>query len=219
MSRVREHDFEPIPGLPERLPDGERILWQGAPRWRGFAVRAFHLKGLVVYFGCLVALQIWTGIGDGVSSSALAVSAMQSVALGAFAVALLVLVGWAAQRSTLYTITDRRVVLRVGVALPTTVNLPFSAIRAADLHLHGDGTGDIILAIQPPHRASLIGLWPHVRPWRWLSPRPMLRALPDASDAAQVLGRALALSAGQSFGWQGSGHRVPSGADIAPSPA
>ncbi len=33
---VSEHEFEPIPGLPERLPAGERMLWQGRP-WRALA--------------------------------------------------------------------------------------------------------------------------------------------------------------------------------------
>jgi hypothetical protein len=35
-------------------------------------------------------------------------------------------------------------------------------------------------------------LWPHLRPWRFATPEPMLRALTDAEAAAQILGRALA---------------------------
>ena len=30
-----EHEFEPVPGLPETLPEGESMLWQGKPGWRG----------------------------------------------------------------------------------------------------------------------------------------------------------------------------------------
>jgi len=32
-----EYEYEPVPGLPQRLPQGERILWQGAPDWQTLA--------------------------------------------------------------------------------------------------------------------------------------------------------------------------------------
>ena len=37
---VHEHEFEPQFGLPERLPDSERLLWQGSPSWRALAIVA-----------------------------------------------------------------------------------------------------------------------------------------------------------------------------------
>ena len=30
-------------------------------------------------------------------------------------------------------------------------------------------------------------LWPHVRPWRYAMPQPMLRAVPDAAALAQMI--------------------------------
>ncbi|MEM1103487.1 MAG: hypothetical protein AAGH48_05230, partial [Pseudomonadota bacterium] len=47
---------EPIRGLPEALPEGERILWQGEPTWRQLAVNVFHIRALAIYFG---VLMIW----------------------------------------------------------------------------------------------------------------------------------------------------------------
>ena len=35
-------------------------------------------------------------------------------------------------------------------------------------------------------------LWPHARPWRYRSPEPMLRAVPDAQAVAARLTRACA---------------------------
>ena len=35
-------------------------------------------------------------------------------------------------------------------------------------------------------------LWPHVRPWRFTMPQPMLRAIPDVSAVASVLAQACA---------------------------
>ena len=34
-------------------------------------------------------------------------------------------------------------------------------------------------------------MWPHARPWRFKQTEPMLRAVPDARQAAMVLSRAL----------------------------
>ncbi len=42
--------FEPIRGLPEMPPEGERILWQGSPDWRALAWRVFHIREVTFYF-------------------------------------------------------------------------------------------------------------------------------------------------------------------------
>ena len=55
-----EHEAEPIPGLPERLPLGEGILWQGSPRWWSLAQRALHLRALSIYFGLLVTWSVFS---------------------------------------------------------------------------------------------------------------------------------------------------------------
>jgi hypothetical protein len=41
-SREHEHEFEPQYGLPERLPQGESILWQASPDVATLAREAFH---------------------------------------------------------------------------------------------------------------------------------------------------------------------------------
>jgi len=49
-----EHDSEPVRGLPAVLPEGERVLWQGAPNWRSLALNAYHVRTLAYYFGAMV---------------------------------------------------------------------------------------------------------------------------------------------------------------------
>ena len=49
------------------------------------------------------------------------------------------------RRTSVYTVTDRRVVLRIGVALTASLNLPFRQIEQASVRLHADGSGDIPL--------------------------------------------------------------------------
>ena len=64
MQTYTEHEFEAAPGLPEALPAGERILWQGSPDWKLLAAEAFHVRRLSLYFALMIALQAvmsWDG--------------------------------------------------------------------------------------------------------------------------------------------------------------
>lgn len=188
---VTEHGFEPVPGLPERLPEGETLLWQGRPGWRGLARGALHVRGIAAYFAVVAA---WQAASAASAGEALTTAGL-TLLIGALPIAFLVAYAWMAARGAVYSITSRRVVMRVGVALPVTINLPFAMIDSAALSRRADGSGDLVLRLTGRQRASWIALWPHCRPWRFTRPEPMLRALPDAEAAAQILGRALAAAA------------------------
>lgn len=180
---------EPIPGLPERLPAGERILWQGAPSWWDLTKRAFHIRTVAVYFAILIACHAIMQVmatGTGLFRAILSPLPIALIGLG-----LLTLLGWLSSKTTIYTITNRRVVLRVGIALPTAINIPFNVIRAAQMRLDRHGTGDIPLSLTGPGRIAYSSLWPHARPWRLKSPEPMLRSVCDAGHVAEVLSGAL----------------------------
>jgi hypothetical protein len=190
-----EHDGEPVPGLPGALPAGEAILWQGAPDWRGLARRALHVRGIAIYF---VVLAAWRGAllaSGGATPLEAAAGALFLLSLGTVPVALLIGFAWLSARSTLYTITSRRIVVRTGVALEVSVNIPFAVIGNAAVAKHGDGTGDIVLQVMPPHRVSWFALWPHTRSFRVMRPQPTLRAVAGPEAVAQILARALAASA------------------------
>jgi hypothetical protein len=190
-----EHDSEPVPGLPAPLPPGEQILWQGAPKFSGLARRALHLRWMSAYFGLLAAWRAAALAADGAGMAAALQGGAIALLIGAVPIGLLALYGWASARSTLYTITSRRVVIRTGVALPITVNIPYALVGSAAVARHGDGTGDVALQITPPHRVSWIALWPHTRSWHVSRPQPTLRAVAEPEAVAQILGRALAAAA------------------------
>jgi hypothetical protein len=192
---VPEHEGEPVPGLPERLPAGEGILWQGSPSWWPFTRRAMHLRGLAFYFLLIIAWQVTEAAAGGAGLAEVLAAPALSILLALGCLGILALIGRASAKATLYTITNRRIVMRVGVALPMTINLPFAAVKSAAVRRHADGTEDIVLDLMPEHRVSAIALWPHLRPWRMGRPAPMLRGLPVVSGASQVLARALAASA------------------------
>ena len=97
---VGEYEDEPIHGLPECLPTGEEILWQGAPSWRGLARRSLHVRKVGAYFGLLVVWRLATALRDGEAFAAAAASAAGLVVLGAAAVGLLAGIAWLNQRAT-----------------------------------------------------------------------------------------------------------------------
>jgi hypothetical protein len=182
-------------GLPGPLPKGERILWQGRPRWRTVALRVTHVRKLAIYFGALLLWYVVSKLAGGMDLHELAVNTAKLFGVALAPLALLSGYAWAVERTTVYTITSRRVLIKFGVGLSMTINLPFSKIDGAALRLAPDGTGDISLAIARDQRVSYVIQWPHVRSWYWGRTQPSLRSVPDAERAAQVLGRALAASA------------------------
>ncbi|GJD89163.1 hypothetical protein BHAOGJBA_2689 [Methylobacterium hispanicum] len=172
-------------GLPGPLPTGERILWQGAPSTRGLWLRVFHAPLAGLWFAvCGIGV---VAVAQNPAGTAAALAGVLGLAL-----ALLGVLAFAAHRTTLYTVTNRRLVLQIGIALPVTYNLPFGQVESAELRLFGDGSGDVPLRLKPAARIAYLQLWPHARPWRITRPEPMLRSVPGATEAAAILGRALA---------------------------
>lgn len=200
-----EHEFEPVRGLPEVLPAGEQLLWQGSPDWRTLARRAFHVRKLVVYFAALVLLRVAVVASGPTTAVGLLVSALWMVLLGATAVGLMTLMAWLSARATVYTITDKRVVMRIGIVLTLAFNIPFKRIEAAGLHLDANGTGDLPLTLSGNDRIAWLNLWPHARAWRLAQPQPMLRCVPQAAVVARLLAQAWSRSTGVALNGQAIG--------------
>jgi Bacterial PH domain len=190
MSTLRashEHDLKAQRGLPEPLPAGEHILWQGSPDERLLARYAFHTRKLAVYFGLLLSLRGAFVLSD-TADWWLATKAVLWV-LPVFAAAWIAIF-WLARlsaRTSVYTITDKRVVMRVGIVLSLSFNLPFKQIEGAGLSLLIGDAGDISLVIAPPARLAYLNFWPHVRPWQIAAAQPMLRCIADVSGVAKIL--------------------------------
>jgi hypothetical protein len=185
-----EFDIEPVPGLPAQLPEGERLLWQGSPGWKGIALRVFHIRGVAAYFVLLALWRLFVAAYEGRPVASAMPAATFYLALGFIVIGFFVFFAWWIARTTIYSITSKRIIMRFGVALPMTVNLPFAAIEKAALRPDGKGGGDIAIATREGHRAAWAMLWPHLRPWRFRSPEPMLRALTDGPAAATIFAQA-----------------------------
>jgi len=187
--------FEHRPGIPAPLPSGERVLWQGSPDWRTLALRPFHVRKVALWFLAIALFElVWTLVHGRPLGAALP-GLLRTVLLGAVAVGILGLLAWLNGRVTIYTITTRRILIRFGVALEITMNLPFAEIKEANLRVGPSGIGDIPIRLHDTRRVGYVVLWPHVRPWRLARPEPMLRAVPNVAHVGALLGAAIAEAA------------------------
>lgn len=180
-----DFDHEEMPGLPKRPPKGEEILWQGRPDAWALAKSALALPWVAGYFFVLSAWR-FVSVVDMMPLHQSLAATVPVVVLGAICCALLWLVAFIQARATVYTLTTRRVVMRVGAALTLTLNLPYSKIASADLDLRKDGSGSIALSLLGETRLGYLVLWPHVRPWQFRT-APSLRCIPDAQRVADIL--------------------------------
>ena len=185
---MNEYEHEPIRGLPEVPPADEQIVWQGEPEFYGLARRVFHVHKVMFYFTLILVASMAAMAGAGESAAAIASAASWQLALALGSLGILYLLAWLYARSTVYTITSQRLVMRFGVAIPMMVNIPWSKIDEANLRSFKDGSGDISLKVQPTRRRMSYWMhWPHVRPWRFSPIEPSLRSLANAAAVADSL--------------------------------
>ena len=188
----RAHDdfeIEPIKGLPERPPEGEEILWQGRPDWWRLAVESLSVKWVAGYF-VFLALWRFVSVVDLMPMGRAIGASVPFLLLGLLTCGLLTVVAYVQARATVYTLTDARVVMRIGAALTVNLNLPYTQIGNAMLDLRKGGTGTIALETLGETKLSYLTCWPHIRPWHFRAAQPALRCIPDAERVAQMLAEA-----------------------------
>lgn len=184
-----DFEIEPVPGLPERPPEGEQILWQGKPDWWALTQESMSFWWVAAYFAFLTAWRFVTVMDMMPLPQAIGAS-VPFIVLGAACCALLALFAWTQARLTLYTVTTSRVAMRIGAALTVTLNIPYKQVANASLELRKSGTGTIALETLGETRLSYLMCWPHVRPWRMKHTQPALRCIPEASSVAHMISEA-----------------------------
>ena len=112
----RDFDFEPQPGLPAALPQGEDLLWQGSPDAAALAREAFKANWILGY---LLVLAVWRAsmaFSDGGFGQSVAVF-LPYLVLALVAYGLIRLLARAVARAAIYSITSHRVILRIGAEI------------------------------------------------------------------------------------------------------
>lgn len=195
---MSEHEFEAIRGLPGDLPEGETVLWQGAPNWVLLALDAFKLRWIIGYFAALVIWRLVKGLSEGVAAATALTTALAVLPLALLAIGIFCFLAWINSRSTVYTITSERVVMRFGAALTKAINIPFKIIESASSRVSPNGSGVVAVKLLAPNKIPLLLLWPHRKPGTIRNPEPAFRCIKDAAVCAPILAEALRLAHQQS---------------------
>lgn len=177
--------FEPVRGLPEALPRDEHIIWQGNPVARRLWIEAFKARWIAGYFAVLALWRFGVSSAD-LSLAQSAVLATPFLIAGGVVLTVLYGLAWIQSRATVYTLTNKRVGMRIGAALTMTLNLPYPQIEAAQLDLRRGGTGTLAFLLPLDTRLSYLMTWPHVRPGHINRTQAALRCIPDAQHVARL---------------------------------
>ena len=184
---VSEYEDEPVRGLPGYLPSDETLIWQGEPDFKVMARRVFHVRNIAIYFALFIAVHLGVQAMGSSSLTEVILGSTWMIGLGLLAVGILALLALAYARTTVYTLTNKRLVLRFGVAMPMMVNIPLSIVTAADMRRFPDGSGDIVLSLDQKKRLSYMMLWPNVRSWHMNPTQPALRSVANVEELAASL--------------------------------
>lgn len=169
-----------IRGVDEPLPEEETLLWEGSPDTAVLARYGFRAGWIAGYFALLaVAAALFGGPGSA------AARVTWIVILGGVATGMAWGWAWLVARSSSYALTDRRLVMSIGVAFPSVFNVPLRLIEQVAVRNFRDGAGDVALELREGNRIGYLFLWPHARPWRITRPQPMLRGLPEVGPVAE----------------------------------
>ncbi|MGD1888978.1 MAG: photosynthetic complex putative assembly protein PuhB [Cohaesibacteraceae bacterium] len=186
-----DYATEPVRGLPAALPTGEFMIWQGAPRWTCFAHQVFHTRAIAAVILLGATVQAVLAVQAGATLGTALGEAGVIVAFGAVGIGILYLLAWLVERTTVYTITNKRVLMRIGVAIQKTFNVPFAVTDGIAMKRHGrnqaGGCGSLSLELQPGVSLAYLILWPHARPWKMGNTQPTLRAIPNVDEVARRL--------------------------------
>ena len=183
-----------IKGVPHPLPPGETVLWEGAPSTRAIATHVFHWRLFAGYFAAM--LLLWLVSTDDVFGSGDFLRGLSMRAgLSAIVMVIVVVLSRLVSATSWYAITNRRVVLRLGMVFPMSINIPFTLMESAGIGTFKDGTGQVVLSLSKAQRIAYVALWPHCRVFTFDHPQPVLRGLTEPARVGAILANAVAEAA------------------------
>lgn len=180
-----------IRGVPHALPEGEHILWQGAPEAGAIATHVFHWRLFLAYFAVMTTVWV-TSSALPFSSPAFLAGLGVRVGLSALVMAIVFVLSRVVARTSWYAITSQRLVLRLGMVFEMSINIPFTILDSAGVGVFKDGTGQVVLTLTKPNRLAYIALWPHCRVFSINQPQPVLRGLREPQRIGTLLAQAVA---------------------------
>ena len=168
------------------IPSGEKIFWNGKPNWKSFGYHAFGVKYFSIYF-FVCALYAVSQIDAIFSFGAFFTKFIPYLISGILAGTILLLLSYFSARHTCYVITEKRIVIRTGVALVFLLNMPFKNILSIDMKTLAQGRGNVIFKVQSKKRIPYLSCWPSVKSGSFFEPIPAFRSIRDIEKIGQII--------------------------------
>jgi len=178
--------FEAPKNILDAIPNGESILWKGRPSLWGFSWNLFGLKWITLYLSMLSIVSVARFFASDFYT-AFYVDFLPFFLSGIFAS--IILIGLAATQtySTVYIITENRVIIKTGAALSFLISMPFKKIKEVNLQKRGASIGTISFELLSEKRVPYISCWPSVRPWRFKRTQPAFSCIGSVDEVATIL--------------------------------
>ena len=178
--------FEAPKNILDAIPNGESILWKGRPSLWGFSWNLFGLKWITLYLSMLSIVSVARFFASDFYT-AFYVDFLPFFLSGIFAS--IILIGLAAIQaySTVYIITENRVIIKTGAALSFLISMPFKKIKEVNLQKRGASIGTISFDLFSKKRVPYISCWPSVRPWKFKKTQPAFSCVRSVDEVATIL--------------------------------
>ena len=178
--------FEAPKNILDAIPNGESILWKGRPSLWGFSWNLFGLKWITLYLSMLSIVSVARFFASDFYT-AFYVDFLPFFLSGIFAS--IILIGLAATQtySTVYIITENRVIIKTGAALSFLISMPFKKIKEVNLQKRGASIGTISFELLSEKRVPYISCWPSVRPWKFKRTQPAFSCIGAVDEVATIL--------------------------------
>ena len=178
--------FEVHKNILDAIPEGESILWKGKPSFWGFSWYFFGLKLLAFY---LIILSVVFAARLTVTDffTAFVVDFLPFLLSGILTSFILMALAKIQSQSSVYIITENRVIIKSGAALSFLISMPFKKIKAVNLQKRKGSLGTISFELNSGKRVPYISCWPSVRPWRFKKTEPAFSCIENVDEVATIL--------------------------------
>ena len=178
--------FEVHKNILDAIPEGESILWKGKPSFWGFSWYFFGLKLLAFY---LIVLSVVFAARLTVTDffTAFLVDFLPFLLSGILTSCILMALAKIQSQSSVYIITENRVIIKSGAALSFLISMPFKKIKAVNLQKRKGSLGTISFELNSGKRVPYISCWPSVRPWRFKNTEPAFSCIENVDEVATIL--------------------------------
>ena len=119
--------------------------------------------------------------------TAFAVDFLPFLSSGILASFILMALAGIQSQSSVYIITENRVIIKSGAALSFLISIPFKKIKAVNLQKRKGSLGTISFELSSGKRVPYISCWPSVRPWKLKNTEPAFSCIEDVDEVATIL--------------------------------